>query len=294
MNFSDLLAREGIDPKQVLVLRHRPHEPGLNKVLPWLAAEKPDVFNAYQQSQGERLGRAMAKMVGAGYVASFLGQHPSQALFIGLYSIGGPRGLTYKEYWEIPANLELKKHGMRGWTRDDPRSEILWFDLALTEFYARWKGRLVVGWPPPERSWWRRAHRNDFPIVAIREESELDAAMPEWDRIDLTWDELGALPSRWRAILSQWRAVYYIFDTSDGRGYVGSAYGENNLLGRWRSYAADGHGGNRLLRGRDPKHFRFSILQRVSPDMELAEVVRLESSWKDRLHTRKPLGLNDN
>jgi hypothetical protein len=35
-------------------------------------------------------------------------------------------------------------------------------------------------------------------------------------------------------------------------------------------------------------------LQRVSPDMEPSEVIRLESSWKERLHTRKPYGLNDN
>jgi hypothetical protein len=294
MNFNDLLTRENIDPGRVLVLRHRPHEPGLNQVLPWLAAEKPDVFNAYQQTQGEKLEKTMAKMAGAGYVASFIGQQPGKALFVGLYSIDGTRGLTFEEFWQVPAYIEMRKHGMKGWTKEDRRSKVLWFELALTEFYAHWKGRLVVGWPPPERSWWRRAHRNDFPVLTILEDSELDAAMPEWNQIELTWDELSALPSRWRGVLSQWRAIYYIFDTADRRGYVGSAYGNENLLGRWQNYAADGHGGNRLLRGRDPKNFRFSILQRVSPDMEAADVVRLEASWKNRLHTRKPMGLNDN
>lgn len=67
-----------------------------------------------------------------------------------------------------------------------------------------------------------------------------------------------------------------------------------NLLGRWRNYAASGHGGNRLLRQRDPANFRFSILQRVSPDMDPADIVRLEATWKARLHTRAPAGLNDN
>jgi hypothetical protein len=37
------------------------------------------------------------------------------------------------------------------------------------------------------------------------------------------------------------------------------------MLGRWRNYAAHGHGGNKLLRERDPKSFRFTILQRVCP-----------------------------
>ena len=76
--------------------------------------------------------------------------------------------------------------------------------------------------------------------------------------------------------------------------YVGSAYGAENLLGRWRHYGASGHGGNRLLRQRDPTNFRFTILELVSPTMPSEEVQLLESNWKERLHTRQPHGLNDN
>jgi hypothetical protein len=54
---------------------------------------------------------------------------------------------------------------------------------------------------------------------------------------------LKMLPTRWRARLSEWRAIYYIFDTSDGKGYVSSACGGENLLGRWENYGASGHGG---------------------------------------------------
>ena len=70
-----LLTGKGIDPRGVLVLRHPPTEPRLNEVMPWLAAEKPDVFNAYQQTQGEKLERSMTR---AKYVASFLGREPGQ------------------------------------------------------------------------------------------------------------------------------------------------------------------------------------------------------------------------
>lgn len=294
MNLNDLFKNKGIDPQHVLVLRHRPHEPALNKVLPWLAAEKPDVFNAYQQTQGEKLEKVMANMIGSGYVASFIGHEPGKALFIGLYSIGKTKPLTLKQYWRVPAHIEMKAFGMRGFTRDKGRKTVLWFNLALTDLFSSWKGKLVVGWPPPERSWWRRAHRNEIPVLSILEESLLDAAMPEWDAINLSWEELGVLPSRWKSALSQWRGIYYIFDTSDAKGYVGSAYGEANLYGRWLNYAARGHGGNKLLKQRDPRHFRFSILQRVSPDMNANDLIRIESSWKERLHTRQPFGLNDN
>lgn len=236
----------------------------------------------------------MDSIVGEGYVASFIGHEPGKALFIGLYSIDSSRPMTREEYWQVPAYIEMKAFGMEGFSEEEPRPSCLWFDLVLTDFYPTWKGRLIVEWPPPERSWWRRAHRNVMPVYAILEDSALDASVPEWNEIVLTWEELGVLLSRWRSALSQWRAIYLIYDESDGKGYVGAAYGETNLLGRWLSYASRGHGGNRLLRARDPRHFRFSILQRVSPDMEAREVIRLEESWKDRLHTRAPSGLNDN
>ena len=133
-----------------------------------------------------------------------------------------------------------------------------------------------------------------MPVLAILQDSALDAAMPHWDEISLTWEQLGVLPTRWKSVLSQWPGIYYIFDTLDGKGYVGSAYGDGNLLGRWLNYAASGHGGNAQLRRRDPKNFRFTILQRVSPDMEAEDVIRLENTWKERLHTRQLFGLNDN
>ena len=41
-------------------------------------------------------------------------------------------------------------------------------------------------------------------------------------------------------------------------------------------------------------HLAFTILQRLSPDEELADVVQSERKWKERLHTRAPHGLNDN
>jgi hypothetical protein len=148
MNLNNLLLTRGIDPCQVLVLRHRPTEPKLNRVLPWLAAEKPDVFNAYQQTQGATLEKVMRS---GGYIAAFIGHEPGKALFIGLYKIGAYKPLTYEEYWQVPAYVEMKAFGMRGFTTEDDRPSVLWFDLALTESYSSWKGKLIIHWPPPEK-----------------------------------------------------------------------------------------------------------------------------------------------
>lgn len=292
MNFNDLLLGKNINPEHVIVLRHRPHETQLNKVLPWLAATRRDLFNAFQQSQGEKLEKVMHKIEKTGFVASFIGREAGKALFIGLYSINGSKSLTYDEFWKIRANTELKTFGMIGFKGE--RQSTLWFDLVPTDFYSSWKGKLIVRWPPPERSWWRRAHRNELPIHSILEDNALETGLPEWDTIDLSWEELSVLPNQWKAALSQWRGIYYIFDKSDGKGYVGSAYGTDNILGRWLNYAASGHGGNRLLKKRNPRQFRFTILQRVSPDMVSTDVIRIENTWKERLHSREPFGLNDN
>lgn len=294
MNLNSLLTSEGIDVSSVLVLRHRPYEPALNKVIPWVAAERADLFTAFQSSHGSQLESAMAKLIGSGHIASFIRHRSGSALFVGLYKIVGVKPLTYKQWWKMPEHLELRSHGMVGWKREDPRKHLLYFKLLPTDFYSQWKGKLVVGWPPPERSWWRYAKRNTFPVQSILEESALDSVLPEWDELDLTFAELKVIPSRLRAQLSQWRAIYYIFDTSDRKGYVGSAYGEQNLLGRWENYAKTGHGGNKLLRNRKAENLRFSILQRLSPDMQSTDVIQLEATWKNRLHTRAPSGLNDN
>lgn len=289
MELNDLLKLHDIDPKTVLVMRHRPKEPEIRKVLPWLAAERPDTYNAWQQTQYPRAEKAMQR---AEFVASFIGHRPGKALFVGLYRRGDCRPLTHKEYWSMPVNNELGAFGMRGFIKGS-RDSVLWFDLECMDFYSSWKGKLVVDWPGLERSWYRWSNRNCIPISVIHEQSLLDEEMPAWDELILSWEELKVLPSSWKAALGQWRGVYLIFDVSDGKGYVGSAYGEDNIQGRWLNYAARGHGGNKKLRGRDCSRFRFSILQRVSPDMEPRDVIRLESAWKDRLHTRE-FGLNDN
>jgi len=73
MNLKDQLVAEKLDPQRVLVLRHRPLEPEFNKVLPWLAAERPDVFNAYQQTQTKQVEVEMARATLFGTLLAWAG-----------------------------------------------------------------------------------------------------------------------------------------------------------------------------------------------------------------------------
>jgi hypothetical protein len=40
------------------------------------------------------------------------------------------------------------------------------------------------------------------------------------------------------------------------------------------------------------RRFPGLVAARISPDMDADEVIRLETGWKDRLHTRRKFGLN--
>jgi hypothetical protein len=286
IDLKDFLTKQGFDLGKVIVLRHSPTAQALRKVLPWLAAEKPEVFNAYQKEQNPDAEKALMK---ADIVASFIALEDEKALFVGLYRRTGQHSITEQQYWAMSENMEMKPFGLGGIGN---RETAMWFDLEPLDFYKELKGRLVIRWPAG-RLWWRWAKSNEFRVYAIHEESLLDAEMPTWDKLCLTWKDLALLPTKWKAALRQWRGIYYIFDVGIGKGYVGSASGEENILGRWLNYAATGHGGNKKLRERDPSNFLFTILQRTSPDMDRDQVCELETNWKERLHTRE-YGLNEN
>ena len=173
------------------------------------------------------------------------------------------------------------------------RDTTLWFDLQVTPILDDAHGRMVIGWPGLERSWWRWANRNTFPVVAFNQKSRLEQAMPDWNDFILGWGQLQNLPRSWHDRLGQWRGIYLITDIERRAAYVGSAYGADNILGRWLDYRRTGHGGNKRLRESDPAHLHFSILELTAPSLPMEAVIRLEANWKDRLHSRA-IGLNEN
>ena len=82
MDFKDLLRTNGFDPdarEKIVLLRHRPQESKLATTMPWIVAERPDLFEVYQSVPG-RPATAIRK---AELVASFIGLRPGTAHFIG-------------------------------------------------------------------------------------------------------------------------------------------------------------------------------------------------------------------
>lgn len=288
LDFVSLLPSIDIDPAETLAVRHVPVEKSLKRVLPWLVVERPELWLAYQRVQWESLEMAMTR---ARYIASFVGQDAGTATFAGLYQIGAWSALDLAGYNSFPGNEELMALGMSG--RSPDMRDCLAFDLDPVGHFEDWVGRLTIQWPKPYQKWWRWGSSGSFPVKTIEAESRFVRGMPDWQDIVLTQAELQSLPASWKSALSQWRGIYFIYDAGRQAGYVGSAYGSENILGRWRDYARTGHGGNRELKSSAAGDLRFSILQRTSPDLDSEAIIALEASWKQRLHTRE-FGLNRN
>jgi hypothetical protein len=185
------------------------------------------------------------------------------------------------------------------------------FDLRPSGFMKSLADRLVVEWTSP-RSWHRHAgSAADLPVLEIADRDKV--AFPGFDHVALTYHQLQEMVSdqryaEWRTALSEVQGIYLITDSSNGKQYVGKADGAERILGRWTSYARDGHGGNKALRElavasaadgtsatrpNHARHFVFSILRVFGPSASSSEVDAAESHYKRALMTRE-FGLNRN
>ncbi len=119
------------------------------------------------------------------------------------------------------------------------------------------------------------------------------------NKVNISWNELLRVVEKdnWKTALQNQKGVYLITDISNGKKYVGSAHGQNMILGRWQSYVKNGHGGNVGLKSFDfdyiKTHFRYSILDIYKSTIDDQVVIERESWWKEVLQTRK-YGYNEN
>lgn len=222
---------KGIDPLAVAILRHSFSDTKKHRTVLWAASDRPELFEAFQCGQDAKVEGAMERLKGTGFVAAFVGNGAGRALFVGLYRVVGSIAMRPEDIYALPLYQEIDRIGLM--TRNECGNEFhRKFSMEQVEDFAALKGRLMVKWPPPELSWYKNAANNSMPVLAIHESSSMDTPMPDWSCLSLSWNELSTLPRLWRDALSHWRGIYYIHDESDGRGYVGSAYGAENLLGK--------------------------------------------------------------
>lgn len=102
--------------------------------------------------------------------------------------------------------------------------------------------RLVIDWGKSTINW-HQWFIEDKPkqIIEVLPNGYVKE-FPGFDDLILTFEELSIIIKNpdanrvWHTMLASVAGVYLIVDTIDGRQYVGSAYGEKGILGRWGNY----------------------------------------------------------
>ena len=107
----------------------------------------------------------------------------------------------------------------------------------------------------------------------------------------------------WKVALENMKGIYVIVDKSNGKKYIGSAYGESGIWARWKTYVySEGHGYNDELveliaqNGADyaRNNFQLAIIELLSMKADDDFVIHRESFWKNVLQTRGEFGYNKN
>jgi hypothetical protein len=268
LTVNHVLIAEGIDPEEVQLVRHQDSRlPNFGLYQTWRT--NTALFEEYQRIQQTRRFK-VGKLI-----ASFVVAPRGQTLFAGLYHVDG---------------VEMAPKGMH-----DPlvHVDVSGFHLyqlspdARLEDYA---GKLVVEWGGAARVWVQRATRNAKAVLEIR--TQEDPPFPGFHRFAWQLDRMDDLPPAWADLLRNVKGVYVLVDMASGKQYVGSAQGEDSLLGRWVSYA-DGHGGNVELRRLGRRTYQAAVLEAVAFATPDRRVIDLEAGWKEKLMSRT-YGLNAN
>lgn len=186
-------------------------------------------------------------------------------------------------------------------TKDLNKFNGVGYEYEVLSDYEKYFGRLIIKFKNKAQTMIRLANSviDECEVVQILPDTFDNDIFPGYDKVNVTWDEMSRVITKegWKTALQNQKGVYLITDTSNGKMYVGSAYGENMILGRWQSYVRTGHGGNIELKKMNFDHmknnFKYSILDIFKSTIDDQTILRRESWWKGVLQTRE-FGYNMN
>ena len=186
-------------------------------------------------------------------------------------------------------------------TKDLNRFNGVGYEYETISEYEKYFGRLIVRYKNKHQQMIRIADTviENCEVAQILQDVFDNDIFPGYDKVNISWEELKRVITKdnWKTALQNQKGVYLITDSSNGKMYVGSAYGDEMILTRWKSYIRTGHGGNKELKKLDfnhiKKHFKYSILDIFKATIDKNVIIQRESWWKEVLLTRN-FGYNAN
>lgn len=160
--------------------------------------------------------------------------------------------------------------------------------------YEKYFGRLIIKFKNKAQTMIRNAESviDDCYVSQLLPDTFDNDLFPGYEKVNLSWDALKRVIEKdnWKTALQNQKGVYLLTDQSNGKMYVGSAYGEHMILGRWRAYVDCGHGGNIELKSLTFDHikanFRYSILDIYKSTTDDLVIIERENWWKTVLLSR--------
>ena len=185
-------------------------------------------------------------------------------------------------------------------------------NFAEAEYYKtkQYNFRLVVKYHKREQNGIRNAKDfiNNLEVIELwrPDKSVAEKVFPGYKNVSVSYKELKRkieISDEWRTALKSRKGVYLITDAKTGKLYVGSAYGDKGILGRWNTYLTSGFDRDEKENGKYPnkelkelvdnygisyiqENFQYSILETFTDDVSDEYIIARESWWKDVLLTR--------
>lgn len=186
-------------------------------------------------------------------------------------------------------------------TKDLNKLDAVGYEFKDIKEYDKYIGRLVIRFKNKSQAMIRKAESviDECEVSQILDDKFDNDIFPGYEKVNVSWNELKRVihKNTWKTALQNQKGIYLITDKSNGKKYVGSAYGENMILGRWMSYIKTGHGGNvglkKLKFGYIKSNFSYSILDIYKSSTSDQIILEREVWWKSILMTRE-FGYNKN
>lgn len=208
-----------------------------------------------------------------------------------------PRVLSFMEFyprsdaWLFGGAFEVLERRSDGY-KLQPDARLLKYVGRLIASFHRYQG--MRG-----RAFRLESYLDQFTITEILPQVYSGERFPGFERINHGFGALEAIfhaeRPDWKAALQSMKGVYVISDKSNGKQYIGSAYGDAGIWSRWACYVGTGHGWNdelvKLVQSKGPKyareHFHFAILEVMIKSTPDDVVLDREAHWKLALLTRE-------
>lgn len=274
ITIQELLFNRGLDKQsKIKLVRHKDSRIDLYNAY---RANK-ELFLKYQQQQSKEV------FTGVDYIVSFIGEAGLLSRFVGVYKVLQCRQLSKTQLSVINTIYDFE------------------YDFEEVSDFDDLKERVIVKWSNAIS--WHQWIKNEMEVIEIHPGLHYKHFTDYSDFI-LSFNELKEIITNeygdWKRMLLATKGIYLISDTKTGKLYVGSAYGEDGIWGRWNSYVStNGHGGNKQLKeliGKEKDYamnFQFSILMILPRTITADQAIEKERLFKNKLGTNS-FGLNNN